>query len=339
MDIDIDRRRHDTILKKVFEYPKMVREFFRQHLPEEMQQILDINTLKAVPENFVDDNLSNSACDILFHAKCHNSQDGYVYLMLEGQSSSDRLMAFRLLHYMTQIIANHIKQYGEKEKLPMVYPMVLWQKDGIYSAKRNVWDLFNYPDLARKIWTGDHRLIDLQTIPDKVLTQEPWSGLFQLVTKYIGKPNLLHKIDEFSELLKKLSTQSQGGNFLKHILRYVLTAIEKSGKIKLSEIVMKNTNDGSKIMGSLAQEFINEGIGIGKAEGIGIGKAEGIGIGKAEGIGIGKAEGIGIGKAERDMEIAEKLLLKHVQLDEIADITSLSLEQIQVIANKLSYRR
>jgi predicted transposase YdaD len=89
------------------------------------------------------------------------------------------------------------------------------------------------------------------------------------------------------------------------------------------------------------QEGKAEGIAIGeekgKAEGIAIGKeegkAEGIAIGeekgKAEGIAIGeekgKAEGIAIGKQES----AIKMLKKSISLEDISEITGLSIKEIK----------
>jgi predicted transposase/invertase (TIGR01784 family) len=327
MSIETDRRRHDAILKKVFEYPEMVSQFFKQHLPEDVQQIIDITTLAAVSENFADESLSISACDILFYAKCKDEQDGYLYLMLEGQSTNDPFMAFRLLQYITKIVAAHITKYGEKEKLPFVYPLVFWQNDYNYTAKRNVWDLFNYPDLARKYLAGEHALINVQKIADSDLAQNHWTGLFQLVTKYIRRPNLLAKIDEFGQLITKLSNEASGNNFLQNILCYVLTAVKENDKIKLAQILNNNTNDGNEIMGSLAQSFIDQGITQGINQGINIGEARG----KAEGINIGEARG----KVEEKYYIAKKLLLKQVSIKEIADITDLSISQIKAIAAKL----
>jgi hypothetical protein len=48
--------------------------------------------------------------------------------------------------------------------------MIFWQNDGKYLAKRNVWDLFPYPDLAKKAWSDDYQLINVQEIPDSILT-------------------------------------------------------------------------------------------------------------------------------------------------------------------------
>ncbi|MEA5620195.1 flagellar assembly protein H, partial [Cronbergia sp. UHCC 0137] len=70
------------------------------------------------------------------------------------------------------------------------------------------------------------------------------------------------------------------------------------------------------------QEILLEG----KAEGI----AEGIAKGKAE----GKAEGIAKGKAEEKTLIALNMLRSGLSIDLIAQITGLSLEQIQKLQLK-----
>jgi predicted transposase YdaD len=90
-----------------------------------------------------------------------------------------------------------------------------------------------------------------------------------------------------------------------------LTALKENDKIKLAQILNNNTNDGNEIMGSLAQSFIDQGINIGEAR--------------------GEAKG----KAEEKYYIAKKLLLKKVPIQEIVDITDLSVSQIKVIAAEL----
>ncbi|WP_375559464.1 hypothetical protein ACE193_17235 [Bernardetia sp. OM2101] len=53
--------------------------------------------------------------------------------------------------------------------------------------------------------------------------------------------------------------------------------------------------------------------------------------GKEEGKEIGKE----IGKEERNIEIATKLILKGLDLEEIVDITELSIQKLKEIANSL----
>jgi predicted transposase YdaD len=64
-----------------------------------------------------------------------------------------------------------------------------------------------------------------------------------------------------------------------------------------------------------------KGIAIGKEEGKAEGKAEGIAIGEEK----GKAEGIAIGKQES----AIKMLKKSISLEDISEITGLSIEEIK----------
>ena len=71
----------------------------------------------------------------------------------------------------------------------------------------------------------------------------------------------------------------------------------------------------------------------GRAEGVEIGRAEGVEIGRAEGVEIGRAEGVEIGRAEgvnkTNIDNARKMKAKGYDIDDIADITGLSKEEIE----------
>ena len=315
-----DRKRHDNIIKKVFEYPETVNGFFDQHLPDEVKKIIRLDTIKPTKETFIEEHLRSSACDILFETKFENEEDGYIYLIVEGQSSHDPLMAFRLLKYMLEICSRHLKLYGEQDKLPLVYPMIFWQgKDGKYKVKRNIWDLFPYPDIARKAWVDNCKVINVKEIPDKLLIHNIWTGLFQIVTKYIHKPDVLtKKLEEFGDLFGQIDKEQQGANYNINIVCYILTALDKSDKIKLIEVLNKYTNKGEQIMGSVAQEFIDQGVDIGIDKGIHIG--------------IDKGIHIGIGKEKK--EIALKMIYKNKPLEEISELTGLTVEEIKQLAGK-----
>jgi hypothetical protein len=77
------------------------------------------------------------------------------------------------------------------------------------------------------------------------LTRNIWTGLLQIVSKYIYKTQiLLQKLDEYGPLLKQLSQNVLGHNYNINIVYYVLTAIEKPDKIKVVDILNKHTNKG-----------------------------------------------------------------------------------------------
>jgi recombination-promoting nuclease RpnC len=68
---------------------------------------------------------------------------------------------------------------------------------------------------------------------------------------------------------------------------------------------------------------------IAEGEQIGITKGEQIGITKGEQIGITKGEQIGITKGKQ--ETARRMLSKNMSLEEIADLTDLTIAQIQAL--------
>ena len=63
----------------------------------------------------------------------------------------------------------------------------------------------------------------------------------------------------------------------------------------------------------------------GRAEGVEIGRAEGVEIGRAEGVEIGRAEGVN----KTNIDNACKMKAKGYDIDDIADITGLSKEEIE----------
>ena len=73
----------------------------------------------------------------------------------------------------------------------------------------------------------------------------------------------------------------------------------------------------------------NEGRNIGRAEGRAEGKAEGLAEGRIEGKAEGRAEGRAEGKLDQALNTARKLYYKGMNLEEIAELTDLSIEQLK----------
>jgi predicted transposase/invertase (TIGR01784 family) len=127
--------KHDQLFRKSLENPIVAYELLQAHLPQEVLAIIDTSTLKLEKESFIEHNLTASIADVLFSVK-FNGNDGFIYLLLEHQSSPDHFMAFRLFKYMVNICDRYrlenqktkflLKSFGRKIiKLSMVtiFPM------------------------------------------------------------------------------------------------------------------------------------------------------------------------------------------------------------------------
>lgn len=304
-----NRLKHDQIFRKAMENPLVSHEFFDTHLPKHIKDLVDFPSLKMDNTTFVESNLRDTISDVLFYTK-FGKQDGYLYLLIEHQSSPDHFMAFRLFKYMLNICDRYLTEYPKSKTLPLVYPLVFFNGTGKYKVSRNLWGLFDDSKFVRDIWANDYQLVNVHDIADEELKKRAWSGILEFFMKHIKKRNLLKKWQEIGDILPELTKVTIGYNYIEMMLCYTLTKIEQSDKIKLEQLLTSKLNQeiGKKLMGSLAQHWEQ--------------------IGEIRGIQIGETRGIQIGKAEQNIEVAKNMFSNNYSIPEISRITGLSIQEI-----------
>ena len=158
---------HDLFFRGVMQYPEVSREFLEAHLPESIKKRLDFSTIKALPTTFIDDELKLKQSDVLLQAKFLSGEDVYLYFLLEQQSTSDSLMALRLLSYSVKIWEHHIKQFKDNPlPLPVIVPIVVFTGKN-YTAARSIWELCgDHAFLMQEIMASPYLLIDVNTLSD-----------------------------------------------------------------------------------------------------------------------------------------------------------------------------
>ncbi|MFV9890138.1 MAG: Rpn family recombination-promoting nuclease/putative transposase [Rickettsia conorii subsp. raoultii] len=319
-NVTAERPKHDALIRKALENPIVAKEFFEMHLPKEIKAMFSSHTLKMEEESFVEADLKHSISDILFSANFKNDT-GYLWILLEHQSTPDHFMAFRLFKYMTDIAARHLTLNPKSKHLPFVYPIVFYNGTKKYNAPKNLWDLCQHKELMQDIWTKDHQVINVHDIPDEELKKKAWAGILQFFMKHIHERDLLKRWYEVADLLPELAKLNIGIDYLELILTYTLIKIEKSDKIELEKILKSRLNNqqGEKLMTSLAHHWKEEGI------------QQGMQIGRNEGMQIGEARGMQIGEAKRTMEVAKNMLSNNYSIPEVSRITGLSISELNTI--------
>jgi len=313
-----DKPKHDEIFRKSMENPIVAKEFLATHLPKDVLVLIDSTTVKLEKDSFIEPDLSETISDVLFSVK-FNYQDGYIFLLLEHQSTVDKMMAVRLFKYMINICDLYLTTNPKAKSLPVIYPLIIYNGKKKYNASLNIWNLFSHPDLARGFGTNDCQLINVHDIPDEELKEKVWSGILLFFLKHIHERQLLKRWQEISYLLPKLSKITIGYDHIRNLLQYTLIFIEQNDKIELEKI-LKNSltkEKGEELMPSIAQVWKEEGIQIGLQDGIKIGEARGEAKGRAE------------GRVEAMKVIAKTMLLKHNTINEIIELTGLSKKQIE----------
>lgn len=112
---------HDGIFKTFLTHLETAQDFLDIHLPPVLRQVCDLNTLHLESGSFIEENLRTYFADVLYSLHTA-SGEGYIYCLIEHQSSSDSHMAFRLMRYAVAAMQRHLD--AEHKTLPLVIPLL-----------------------------------------------------------------------------------------------------------------------------------------------------------------------------------------------------------------------
>ncbi|EGJ4515308.1 Rpn family recombination-promoting nuclease/putative transposase [Escherichia coli] len=176
---------HDALFKQFLTHPDNARDFFAVHLPANILPLCDLSTLRLEPASFVERRLRQLHSDVLYSVQTTEGE-GYIYCLIEHQSTPDRLMGFRLMHYAMSAIAHHLKKSPADKTLPLVVPFLFYQGSVCpYPYSMNWLDGFADPALAQQLYTRSFPLVDLSVLSDKEILTHKGIALLELVQKHI----------------------------------------------------------------------------------------------------------------------------------------------------------
>lgn len=257
---------HDQFFRTAMSNKQVAREFLQTWLPSELSQLIDFEQLEIQPRSHINELRQESEVDVLFKTTIEG-REAYLYLLLEHQSTPDPLMAFRLLKYLCNIIDHHLKEHG-KDKIPLIYPTVIYHGKRKYPFSTNLADLVDAPkELVDRYFLKPFQLIDLGQIDDETLKQHAWSGVMEFVLKHIFARDILPHLKDIAQILHHLD-ETGGRDFIEIVLQYLLERGELSDKEAFFELIDTKISHevGDKIM-SLAEQLKEEGRLEGKLEG------------------------------------------------------------------------
>ena len=308
----VKKLKHDALVKKILTEKIAAQEFLEYYLPIEFKSLVDLTKIKVEKESFVENDLKRRYSDIIYSVKTKDNEKAFVYVLIEAQSTCDHWMALRLWKYMLLLCERHAK---DKNRLPLICPLLIYNGSEVYSAPRNLWALFARPEQAKKLMTEEYKLIDLQNQSDDEIERKKRLGMMEYFLKHIHQRDMLKLWDEFLSKFKLsiIKDKELGYIYLRSFLWYTDTKVAEEKQPELERIIVKHLSIEEKdnIMRTIAQKYIDEGIQHGIIQGI----EKGIEKGKIE----GKAEGMQLGKAE----IAQNMLSEGFAPATISKVTGL----------------
>jgi predicted transposase/invertase (TIGR01784 family) len=228
---------HDKYFRTMLSNKDVAKDFLEWHLPDFIKKKIDLDTVEAKKDSFVDDNFKKLETDILFSLN-FNDKPGYIYTLVEAQKKPDRLMPIRLLKYLIAIMEHHIKN-NEDKQLPTIYPLILYQGKALWNHSTNFFALFLEPDLVKQILTNDFQLVDIHRIPDSEFGKHFLSGVFEACIKWGATRDIINTLDVLKPDLIKILNLNKGA------LVAILTYLGDVGNTDVETLIEWGKNAGS----------------------------------------------------------------------------------------------
>ena len=197
-------------------------------LPEALSKRLDWSSLELQPASFVDERLSGRQADLLFAIRCEG-RPAYLYVLLEHQSTTDPLMAFRLLRYLVRIWEAFLVEHPDSERLPAIVPVVVHHSKGGWTAGTDLCSLIDADAETLALVAGympQFRFVldDLSGADDRALrgrslTAVAAAGLM-LLARGRSAPNLLDELRRWSDVFGQVAGARNGVEALSAFLEY-----------------------------------------------------------------------------------------------------------------------
>ena len=268
---------HDLVFKTVFEDPRLARDHFEAVLPAPARRLVDLTDLELVPGSFVDEALKAQHTDLLFKATASDGSGraAYVYLLFEHQSTADPLMAFRLYCYMANIWRRHVDEdEGDGLPLPPIVALVLYNGRRPWSGGRTLHELVEpLGALAPRVPQFEMVLTDLGTCGKELLSPLTGAGRGRLMLRdgpRVGGPRALARLQPLVRAAASDPSMSRDARLrqMRAFAHYLLAVARRVERAQVLGLFARHGGeDGEKMVMSLRDELVAEGMAKGMAKG------------------------------------------------------------------------
>ena len=289
------RKKHDILFKDVFSHKAMVASFVRTFVDESLARHLRLDTLERLSGEFVTQDGGLGFSDMVWRLRRHGGRWCYVILLLEFQSTSDRMMAIRLLSYISLLLLRlereRKKQRRKVRPLPLVLPIVIYNGEKPWSVPLDTLPLFGEaPSAFLECLPALHYLlVDVRRLA--LANPELCDSLAAQWLRYNRAENPEERATAITELARILRTAEY--KELDELKRTLITWFAhslKEERVPGAWRELFETNNFEEIAMRYAEGYMQWEKRV-HAKGRAEGRAEGHAAGRAEGHAAGRAEG------------------------------------------------
>ena len=234
---------HDKFFKSFIYERQNAIDFFKTFLPEDLSEIIDIDSLTIENSSFINNSLGEIFSDAIFRCKIKdNTEEVYISILIEHKSFPDKYVAVQLVNYLGNA---YLMQLKEKNDLELVVPFIYYHGKENWLYKPLPLLIKNIPNTLKKFVPDfDSIFVDLNKMSESELRNIDnlmlLSALFMQKFSF-DQQSLLNRI---LEIITHVSNYEQNrGNFLQKVFVYFneLVEIDLDDLKKLIESLPKDT--------------------------------------------------------------------------------------------------
>jgi predicted transposase YdaD len=266
---------HDSLFRFTFGKPENAAALIRANLPEVAARRVDWSSLRLENGSFVDEDAKWRHCDLVFSARI-DRKHGFIYVVLEHQSSADPLMPLRMLQYLVRIWNAWLAKHKRAKRIPAVMPIVVYHGDGPWNAPTRLLDLFDLAvaakaDLAPLLPDLHIVLDDLSLRGHELRKRRMPAAALLTALSLVGFPkrDAFTVLAELLDVLRALPADHSGQDTLAAVLCYVFeVASPEPEPERLRAFLARQVgHNASEVAMSAAEKLRQAGKIEGRAEG------------------------------------------------------------------------
>lgn len=282
---------------------------------------IDEGDLTLVDKSYVLQDFSDKEADIVYRLRLQGTEVIF-YVLLELQSTVDHTMPFRLLQYMVEVWRDVYKNTPDNERkgkgfrLPSIVPAVLYNGKSGWTARRSFREYQSgHGMFPERLLDFSYILFDVVRYGEEDLhrASNVVSSVFYL-DQTVDPRELVARLSKLADVLKEMDLEQfqQVMVWLRNVIRRKLPGplqeevdrvLEETGPQEVEKMI---TNI-ERTLDEMKRQALMEGELKGKAD----------------------------GKIEGKVEVARAALKKGLSVDDVAEITGLSMETVLDLKREL----
>jgi predicted transposase/invertase (TIGR01784 family) len=270
---------HDTYFRESFGRREVARDFLSCWLPPRLLADIDLDSLEIAKDTYVSKELRTAYSDLVYRV-LHAGGPLFIYLLFEHKSHPEYWTLLQLLRYIAAQGDQYRKQHPDAERLPPVYPIVIYHGKERWKAPSSFHGLVEPlpEDIKCLVPSFSYHLVDLSERTDAEIKGAVLTRLAQLALRWVFSNEPMERLRELLTLIDQIDDRETAVEVLESLLRYY---VQGTGAVDEPEVreLLQQTSTGEPIMQTFIDRYIEQGREQGREQGI----QQGIDLGRKQG--------------------------------------------------------